>query len=560
MLSWASRFDICCFLDNHNYRLPSHSLECILAVGARDLLRVNAGGGVPGGGMDGRGADNGRADAGGREESDSGVAADRRADTGMAADRRAGPGGTRDCGREERCGSALDQLQAFTDKYSGEDGDWLFGHFGYGLARETEPVHWDGRQANRLDAAGGVDRYVEGGVDHPIDERVDRYPAGKADPIGFPDLCLFVPEIVIELTLDAIRIGACTGDQGRILEEILQSSGGAGVATAGAAGAASGAEAASGLMPEEVGRAAAASEGAVEEGTGRPAPASWAAPGGAGPEWTLEPRLTRAEYLRRVRMLQEHILRGDCYEINFCQEFFARPAVIDPLQTWRRLSRASPNPFAAFYRLYDSYLLCASPERYLKRTGNTVISQPIKGTSPRVYADPVGDQASRDRLYHSAKDRAENVMVVDLVRNDLSKICLGGSVRVEELYGVYSFPHVHQMISTIKGELLPGMGLTDCIRASFPMGSMTGAPKNRVVGLIEMYEQAARGIFSGAVGYITPEGDFDFNVVIRSILYNSRDRYLSYQVGSGITYYSDPVAEYEECLWKAQGMKDALGA
>ena len=149
-------------------------------------------------------------------------------------------------------------------------------------------------------------------------------------------------------------------------------------------------------------------------------------------------------------------------------------------------------------------------------------------------------------------------MVVDLVRNDLSRICLPGSVRVEELYGIYTFPHVHQMISSVTGDLPPGTGLADCIRATFPMGSMTGAPKKRVVQLIDQYERTGRGLFSGAVGYVTPGGDFDFNVVIRSILYNQRDEYLSYQVGSGITFYSDPVQEYEECLLKAEGMRKAL--
>jgi para-aminobenzoate synthetase component 1 len=149
-------------------------------------------------------------------------------------------------------------------------------------------------------------------------------------------------------------------------------------------------------------------------------------------------------------------------------------------------------------------------------------------------------------------------MVVDLVRNDLSRICLPDSVRVEELYGIYSFPQVHQMISTIKGRLAPGTGFAAAIRATFPMGSMTGAPKNRVVGLIRQYERTRRGIFSGAVGYCRPEGDFDLNVVIRSILYNQEGSYLSYLVGSGITFYSDPVLEYEECLLKAEGMKKAL--
>jgi len=149
-------------------------------------------------------------------------------------------------------------------------------------------------------------------------------------------------------------------------------------------------------------------------------------------------------------------------------------------------------------------------------------------------------------------------MVVDLVRNDLARICEEGTVNVDELFGVYSFPQVHQMISTVSGELQEGMQFTDMIRACFPMGSMTGAPKKRVMELIEKYERNKRGIFSGAVGYISPEGDFDFNVVIRSILYNASTKYLSWQVGSGITFYSDPEKEWEECLLKASAIESVL--
>ena len=272
------------------------------------------------------------------------------------------------------------------------------------------------------------------------------------------------------------------------------------------------------------------------------------------------PRFTRDEYLATVSALRQHILRGDCYEINFCQEFFAQPATIDPLATWRSLGEASPNPFSAFYRLDNSYLLCASPERYLKKTGDALFSQPIKGTSARDRLDPVTDRAHHEELYNSPKDRSENVMVVDLVRNDLSRICVPGSVAVTELFGVYPFPQVHQMISTVTGQMQPGLHWTEAIRSTFPMGSMTGAPKNRVVELIALYERSRRGIFSGAVGYVTPDGDFDFNVVIRSLMYNSENKYLSYQVGSGITFYSDPAAEYEECLVKAEGIRRALGA
>jgi para-aminobenzoate synthetase component 1 len=270
-------------------------------------------------------------------------------------------------------------------------------------------------------------------------------------------------------------------------------------------------------------------------------------------------RFTPAEYRERVAGLQRHILRGDCYEINFCQEFYSQPADLDSLAAWWSLSQASPNPFSCFYRVNGSYLLCASPERYLKKTGKRLLSQPIKGTSARYPDRPAADSASALDLLHSAKERSENVMVVDLVRNDLSKVCLPGSVRVEELYGIYPFPQVFQMISTITGALSPDLHWTDAIRETFPMGSMTGAPKHRVIALIDEYERSRRGIFSGAVGYVTPEGDFDFNVVIRSLLYNRDSRYLSYQVGSGITFYSNPEAEYEECRIKARGILEALG-
>ena len=165
---------------------------------------------------------------------------------------------------------------------------------------------------------------------------------------------------------------------------------------------------------------------------------------------------------------------------------------------------------------------------------------------------------AKNYLLQSSKEKSENVMVVDLVRNDLSRICKAGSVKVDELFGLYSFPHVHQMISTISGDLADGLNWIDCIKASFPMGSMTGAPKKRVMELIEQYEQTKRGLFSGAIGYVKPGGDFDFNVVIRSILYNEADRYLSFQTGGGITYNSDAEKEYEESLLKAEAMMKVL--
>ncbi len=377
---------------------------------------------------------------------------------------------------ESPAGEAFSKLKA----WARDRREWLFGHFAYDLAKETEPG-----------SAGSLP---------------------KPDPIGFPDLFFFIPQVLIELSPTIIRIG-CFEDEGEtIWRQIMD------IPVDGVAGGS----------------------------------------GGRIPPFVA--RFTPADYREGVARLQRHMLRGDCYEVNFCQEFYSQPADPDVLAAWWSLSQASPNPFSCFYRVNGSYLLCASPERYLKKTGNRLYSQPIKGTSARYPDRPAVDSASARDLFQSAKDRSENVMVVDLVRNDLSKICLPGSVQVEELYGIYPFPQVFQMISTITGTFSPDLHWTDAIRETFPMGSMTGAPKHRVVALIEQYERSRRGIFSGAVGYVSPWGDFDFNVVIRSLLYNRDSRYLSYQVGSGITFYSNPEAEYEECRIKARGIIQALGA
>ncbi len=442
MLTWAAPFNICCFLDNHAYKTNSAELHSFeCLLAAGATARLTA-----------------------------------------------------------RAGDAFTRLK----EWAATQQDWLFGHFAYDLATETEPPH----PAAPIPAAG----------DPAISHLPASHSAALPDPIGFPDLFFFVPEILVELRPDSIRIGSFRQDQDSIWQQIRQTN------TADPPSTPTNPSSIPALSPP-----------------------------------TFTPRFTRDEYLATVTVLQQHILRGDCYEINFCQEFFAQPAHIDPLNTWRALGQASPNPFSAFYRLDNSYLLCTSPERYLKKTGNTLISQPIKGTTARDRQNPIVDQAYCEQLYNSPKDRSENVMVVDLVRNDLSRVCIPGSVQVPELFGIYPFPQVHQMISTVTGQLLPGLPWTEAIRNTFPMGSMTGAPKTRVVELIARYERSRRGIFSGAVGYITPEGNFDFNVVIRSLMYNSKSQYLSYQVGSGITFYSDPAAEYEECLVKAEGIRKALG-
>jgi para-aminobenzoate synthetase component I len=272
----------------------------------------------------------------------------------------------------------------------------------------------------------------------------------------------------------------------------------------------------------------------------------------------IKNRLQKEEYISIVEKLRGHILKGDCYEINFCQEFFANDAVIDPLWVYSKLSSLSPNPFSALYKLHDKYCICASPERYLKKKGSLLISQPIKGTSKRDLTDTAIDKTNRQQLLQSEKDRSENTMIVDLVRNDMSKVCRKGSVTVSELFGVYSFPQVHQMISTIQGEVDDAVNWVDIIKATFPMGSMTGAPKKRVMELIEKYERTRRGLFSGAIGYMMPGGDFDFNVVIRSILYNASTQFVSYQAGSAITFNSNAEEEYKECLVKVAAIKDIL--
>ncbi|HYH15736.1 MAG TPA: anthranilate synthase component I family protein [Flavisolibacter sp.] len=272
----------------------------------------------------------------------------------------------------------------------------------------------------------------------------------------------------------------------------------------------------------------------------------------------FQSRFTKESYIETINKLQQHIQLGDCYEINFCQEFYAKEVNLNPIHVFQKLLEVSPNPFSALYKVHDSYLLCASPERFLCKEGNKLFSQPIKGTGKRFPANREQDIAAKEALYNSNKDRSENVMVVDLVRNDLSKVCEEGSVQVEELFGIYAFPQVHQMISTISGVLKPDIPFTKIIKATFPMGSMTGAPKKKVMELIQQYEIGGRGIFSGSVGYINPDGNFDFNVVIRSIMYNTQTKFLSYQVGSGITIYSNPEQEWEECLLKAEAIKKVL--
>jgi para-aminobenzoate synthetase component 1 len=274
---------------------------------------------------------------------------------------------------------------------------------------------------------------------------------------------------------------------------------------------------------------------------------------------TFHSHFSYSDYIKTVNEVKNHIALGDIYEMNLCQEFFSDDVRLSPWATFNKLYEKSPTPFGAFVRLSDKYLMCASPERYLRKDGSLLFSQPIKGTAPRMATQEEDNQCI-ESLKSDPKEQAENVMIVDLVRNDLSRIAKRGSVRVNELCGIYSFRQVHQMISTISCELQTGLRPSDPFKVSFPMGSMTGAPKVRAMELIEHFERSKRGLYSGAVGYFMPNGDFDFNVVIRSLLYNCTNRYLSFTVGGAITFKSKPDAEYRECLVKARAILETLNA
>jgi len=351
------------------------------------------------------------------------------------------------------------------------------------------------------------DSWLFGHLGYDLKNEIEELSSSHPDNIGFPDLFFFEPAIIIRLSGNQLIIEG--EDPGSVFQEI---------------------------------------NNCIADGKPR-----------IDTALIIRHRLSKENYLDTIRELRQHILRGDCYEINFCQEFYTANASINPLAVYKQLSTESPNPFSALYRLEDKWLICASPERFLKKQGNRLLSQPIKGTSKRVRENMALDDTEKNNLFHSSKDRSENVMVVDLVRNDLARVCEEGSVKVDELFGIYSFPQVHQMISTISGRIKPETTFKDIITATFPMGSMTGAPKKRVMELIEKYERSKRGIFSGALGYIAPGGDFDFNVVIRSILYNAYTGYLSFLAGSGITFNSEPEKEWEECLWKAEAVRKVLG-
>ncbi|WP_240612548.1 anthranilate synthase component I family protein [Brumimicrobium salinarum] len=271
----------------------------------------------------------------------------------------------------------------------------------------------------------------------------------------------------------------------------------------------------------------------------------------------LKPGLSKTEYISKIDELQKEIQYGNIYEVTYCQEFFAENCEIAVLPTYFELNKKTKASFSCFLGWNGKYLLSASPERFLKREGEQLISQPIKGTAKR-GSTPKEDLKLKTDLLSSEKERAENVMIVDLVRNDLSRIAKRNSVKVDELFGVYTFETVHQLISTISAEIDKSVSILDILKALFPMGSMTGAPKISAMQLIEKHETFKRGLYSGSVGYFKPNGDFDFNVIIRSILYNEKNKTISCPVGGAITLKSSPEMEYEECLVKVKALKETL--
>lgn len=271
----------------------------------------------------------------------------------------------------------------------------------------------------------------------------------------------------------------------------------------------------------------------------------------------IKPRISKDVYLEKTAKMLQYIQEGKVYEANYCMEFYAEEATVNPLAVYYKLNEISFPPFAVYFKNHQHFVASASPERYIKKKGTKIISQPIKGTAKR-STNIEEDEHLKENLSKNSKECSENIMIVDLVRNDLSQTATKGSVVVEELCKVYTYKQVHQMISTIVSEVSLQTAPVEILRTTFPMGSMTGAPKIAAMQFIEELEETKRGLYSGVIGYFTPKGDFDFNVVIRSILYNANNQYLSFSVGSAITSQAIPEMEYEECMLKAKALFEVL--
>jgi para-aminobenzoate synthetase component 1 len=269
-------------------------------------------------------------------------------------------------------------------------------------------------------------------------------------------------------------------------------------------------------------------------------------------------RLNKQSYIDIIHKLLAHIKHGDIYEINYCIEFFSDDVVINPQEVFNCLNKLTEAPFAQLLKSGDTYIICASPERFIQKKGNVLISQPMKGTARR-STNMTKDQEIKQKLQHSLKEQTENVMALDVARNDLSQVAQKGSVVVDELFAVHSFKNVHQMLSTVSCQLKEDIDFNAILGATFPPASMTGAPKLKAIELIKKYELSPRGMYSGALGFIDEQGNFDLCVVIRTILYNQKTGKLSFYVGSAITAQCNPEEEWNECLLKAETLFTALG-
>lgn len=363
----------------------------------------------------------------------------------------------------------FDGLKSFIDFHQ----DWAFGYLGYDLKNEVEPS----------------------------------LSSNNTDPLFFPEVHFFVPEIVLEITVDFVKIHFVEEKEKERFLSVLDQN-----------------DQKTTKKTEKV---------------------------------KFKQRMSKDNYEQRFEAIREHIQQGDIYEMNFCHEFYAENAEINPFETYTRLNKLTNAPFSSFYKNKDQYILCGSPERYIKKEGDKIITQPIKGTAKRGKT-PEEDDAIKLALSKNEKERSENIMIVDLVRNDLSKTAIKASVKVEELCKVYSFETVHQMISTVTSEIDKTTHPVEVLRTTFPMGSMTGAPKVEAMKIIEEIETTKRGVYSGAIGYFKPNQDFDFNVVIRSLLYNQETKYLNFMVGGAITSKANAEDEYEETLLKAEAMIECL--
>lgn len=354
-----------------------------------------------------------------------------------------------------------------------------------------------------LETIANSEKFWCGILNYDLKNQVENLSSHHQDYIGFPTVHFFQPEIYFTFQPQSVTVFSEIQEGGELIKAILQ----------------------------------------TEIPVNNPDKITW------------QSRVSKTDYLENVKRLQDHILEGDVYELNYCMEFFAENATVFPPALFEKLNVRSPMPFAGFFKFQDTYLMCASPERFLKKESRKLIAQPIKGTIKR-GGNSEEDAALQDQLLHDEKERAENLMIVDLMRNDLSRSAETGSIQVEELFGIYGFQHVSQMISTITATVRKEENLASILKNTFPMGSMTGAPKIRAMQLIEQFENHRRGLYSGSLGYLKPNGDFDFNVVIRSLQYNAQTKYLSYMVGSAITIDSVPENEYGECLLKAKAIME----